>query len=372
MKKRILAISNHGAFLGGGEYSFLELLSNLRSTWEITSVVPEKAELAATLREKGIDTRTIPLAPLRTLNLPRVISCILAYTRLCAKYRPTLVYANGSRAAFYGGITGRLLHLPVVWHCRIADRDPYLDTVLCMLTSCIIANSKATATRFRRGFRHKIRVVYNGIDLQWLRDPSVEKPEFIRNDWKVILVIARASRDKRHDIILSSFEKAAKQDPNIYLVCVGSKDSLDPAWWDLLQERTQKSESKARIHWIGQVEDVRPWYKGAQMLVLASENESFGRVVVEAMAWGVPVIATRVGAIPEIVRDGIDGILITPGSANEVREAVLKLLRDESLKTSVTESGRKRAEGFSIERHVNKMVQVFEETLRHHARRVAQ
>lgn len=371
MKKRILAISNHGAFLGGGEYSFLELLVHLRRSWEIMSVVPETAELAIKLTEKGIDTRTLALSPLRPWLGVKVFASLIAYTRVCAEYRPGLIYANGSRAAFYGGIAGRLLRLPVVWHCRIADRDPYLDTILCLLTSCIITNSNATAARFNPSFRHKIRTIYNGLDLERLRDPSVETPELIRNDWKVILVVARASRDKRHDIVLSSFEKVAEQDPNIHLVCLGAKDPLDPVWWDLLQNRTHQSESKERIHWIGQVEDVRPWYKGAHMLLLGSEKESFGRVVVEAMASGVPVIATRVGAIPEITQDGTDGILVTPGNATEMCEAVLKLLRDERLRNSLSAAGTKRAEKFSLERHANQMVQVFEEILRYKNRRCA-
>jgi len=246
-----------------------------------------------------------------------------------------------------------------------------MDTVLCMLTSCIIANSNATAARFKPRFRNKINTVYNGIDLQWLRDPSVEKPGFIRNDWKVILVVARASRDKHHDLILSSFEQAAKQEPNIHLVCLGSKDSLDPGWWDMLQNRTQQSESKEWIHWFGQVEDIRPWYKAAHMLLLASENESFGRVVVEAMACGVPVITTRVGALPEIIRDGIDGLLVAPGNSVEMSDAILKLIHDDGLRKCFSESGRERAEEFSLGRHVNQMVQVFEEILRYQNRRFA-
>jgi glycosyltransferase involved in cell wall biosynthesis len=371
MKNRILAISNHGGFLGGGEYSFLELLSNLRGTWEIMSVVPETAELASRLREREIDTITLPLAPLRLRSAPKAVLCLIGYIRLCCKYRPALVYANGSRAAFYGGIAGRLLRLPVLWHCRMADRDPLLDAILSILTSCIIVNSNATAARFKRAIRHKIRTVYNGLDLQRLRDPSIEKPESVRDDWKMILVIARVSRWKRHDLALHAFERIAELEPKAHLVCLGAKDHLDPEWWDDLQMLTFQSRFSGRIHWMGQVEDIRPWLRSAFLLLLPSLNEPFGRVLVEAMACGVPVIATRSGGVPEIVREQIDGILVTPGSANEVCEAVIQLLRDESLRNRLSESGRKRAEEFSLERHVNQMVQVFEETLKYQARRFA-
>jgi len=152
----------------------------------------------------------------------------------------------------------------------------------------------------------------------------------------------------------------AKQDPTIHLVCLGSKDAFDPFWWDLLQQRTQQSEWKERIHWIGHVKDVRPWYKVSRMLLLASERESFGRVVVEAMACGLPVIATRVGAIPEIVRHNYDGILVSPHAPEEMAAAVLILLSDETLRNQMGRSGSQRAEAFSLGSHLEKMLTLFE------------
>jgi L-malate glycosyltransferase len=369
MKNRILAISNHGAFLGGGEYSFLELLSHLRRTWEIASVVPETVELAEKLRERGVDTRTIPLAPLRPSYAPKAFLCLIAYTRLCAEYRPALVYANGSRAAFYGGIAGRLLRLPVIWHCRIADRDPLLDAILCILSSCIIVNSNATATRFKPGIRHKIRTVYNGLDLQWLRDCSVEKARFIGNDWKVILVIARVSRWKRHDLAIQAFERIAQTEPKVHLVCLGAKDSLDPGWWDQLQVMTKQSPFSERVHWMGQVEDVRPWLRSAFLLLLPSHNEPFGRVLVEAMACGIPAIATKSGGVPEVIQDGRDGILIAPGDVEAMARAMSMLLQDEHLRISLVQSGKVRAQRFSLDRHAEEMLMIFNQLAFHSPQR---
>jgi len=354
-------MSNHASMLGGGEYSFLELLVHLPSQWTPIAAVPDEGELETLLMEKNIETHKCPLPPIRPWNLIKISAGLLACIRLCRKRRVGLIYANGSRAAFYGEIAGSLLKIPVIWHCRIADPDPYLDFLLAKLSALIVVNSRATANRFQSSFKAKIRVVYNGLDIEWLQNETVRKPEMSQDSWKVILAVARVSRWKRHDLALSAFEQVAKSDPFTHLVCIGAADQFELKWWDYLQERSRFSEFSERIHWIGQVDDVRPWYKAAELLVLPSENEPFGRVLVEAMASGVPVIATRSGGAPEVVRHNKDGILVTPGSVRELAGAMQKVLRDDRLRTHLSIAGQERSKAFSLEAHVAQMVQVFEE-----------
>ena len=372
MKDRILAISNHGVFVGGGEHSFFDLLIRLRARVRILGVVPERAQLFSRLVEEGIETRIIDLPALRPWYTHKMLSSLTAFRKLCAAYRPTLIYANGSRAAFYGCIIGRFMGIPVIWHCRIAEHDPYLDPFLSRLSTVIIANSHATAKRFKTSFSGKIRVVHNGIDLLRLRENTFSIPASIGADWKMILVIARISKWKRHDLALGAFERVAKVEPKAHLVCLGARDSLDPGWWDHMHNMTLNSTFPERIHWIGQVNDIRPWLKSASMLLLPSDNESFGRVLVEAMAAGVPVVGTRSGGAPEIVREGLDGLLVAPGDAFEMSDAILKLINDDGLRKGFSESGRNRAGEFSLERHLKRMVQVFEETMRCRKEFVAQ
>jgi glycosyltransferase involved in cell wall biosynthesis len=205
-------------------------------------------------------------------------------------------------------------------------------------------------------------VVYNGVDLGWLRQEPIRKPELIQEGWEVVLVVARVSRWKRHDLALSAFEKLAASNPLVHLVCVGSSDKLEPEWWKLLQESSGRSPFSKRIHWIGQIDDVRPWYQAASVLLLPSENEPFGRVLVEAMACGLAVVATRSGGVPEIVRDGHDGFLVQ--DLREMVDAILKVLQDKPLRHRLGRSGAERAELFSLTGHVTRMVQVFEESVR--------
>jgi len=361
---RILAISNHATMVGGGEYSFLDLVSHLPADWQVLTVAPREGDLSSTLFKKKVNTRIIPLPAIRPWNMFNILGSLHEYRNICRKYHPHLIYANGSRAAFYGGIVGRILNTPVIWHCRIAEPDVYLDGILTRLSSKIVTNSHATAKRFKPNSLSKIKVVYNGIDIHWLRHQIINKSELIQNDWKIILVVARISKWKRHDLVLSAFERIAGSDPKVHLVCLGSRDELEPDWWHYLQDRSRQSTFSSRIHWVGYVEDVRSWYRSAYMLVLASDNEPFGRVLVEAMACEVPVIAVKSGGVPEIVRHGKDGLLVGPCKVDEIADAMKIILDDRTMRDHIARNAKKRAEYFNLDNHVEKMIGVFEDTIK--------
>lgn len=279
------------------------------------------------------------------------------------KAKVSLIYANGSRPAFYGGIVGRLLKIPLIWHCRIAEKDYWLDPILSRLSNLIIVNSRATGKRFSEQIQGKIRVIYNGIDTQWLKDENVCDAHLQVQENKILLAVARISKWKRHDLVISAFEAVAETQPDLSLVIVGAKDPLEPEWWDYLQKRTADSRYAKRIHWIGNVEDVRPWYRAASILLLPSENEAFGRVLVEAMACGVPVVAARGGGVPEIVRHGKDGILIPMGKSHAMAEAIRIILKDEDTTKKMSRSGKERAKMFSLESHIKAIICEFEEAI---------
>jgi len=364
LTETFLAISNHGSMIGGGEHAFLDLLGHLPTSWKPWAIVPKGGELFKRLSTNHVPALIIPLPSIRPWTIVSMITSLRTLLDAGQRAKSSFVYANGSRAAFYAGIAGRILQIPVIWHCRIAEPDRYLDPILTRLSSSIVVNSRATARRFKSKTSKKVKPVYNGVNIEWLKEEDIKRPREIQKGWKAILVIARVSRRKRHDIALIAFEKVATAEPNAHLFFLGRKDPRDKTWWDELQGRTFRSPFSERIHWIGEVEDVRPWLQSAFLLLSASENESFGRVLIEAMACAVPVIAARSGGVPEVVRDGQDGLLVTPGRPDEMAEAILKLLRNKPLRQKLVESGNERAKLFSLDAHVKKMVEVFEETIK--------
>jgi glycosyltransferase involved in cell wall biosynthesis len=132
----------------------------------------------------------------------------------------------------------------------------------------------------------------------------------IGDGWKVILMVARLSRWKRHDMALSVFETVAQAIPEAHLFFVGAADTEDPEWFAYVQKMAAAGHYSHRIRWIGYADDVRPWYKAAYLSILPSNNAPFGRVFVDSMARGVPVVAFRCGGIPEIIEHEQDGLLV--------------------------------------------------------------
>lgn len=361
--KRIIAISNFGDFVGGGERSFFDVIDGIGRQFLPVVVAPMNGALIKRFKTNNINAEVIPFSRIRPWFFTGILKSIRSLKKTVDKANASLIYANGSKPAFYGGIVGRILKIPVIWHCRIAEKDFWLDFVLSRLSGVIVVNSRGTAKRFSKRIRNKIRIIYNGIDTQWLNEESVGKANLQALDCRIILVVARVSKCKRHDLALNAFEEAARVHPDLHLVLVGAKDPLEPEWWNYLQKRTLDSPYSERIHWIGQLEDVRPWYRVASILLLPSENESFGRVLVEAMACGIPVVATRGGGVPEIVRHEKDGILVSMGNSRELATAIRKLLENNTARLKMGESGKERAKEFGIECHIRAIINVFEETI---------
>ena len=258
MKETLLAISNHAAIIGGGEYSFLDLVSGMKDSWDVIALAPGYGEIHDRLRNRSVPTAVSSLSPIRPWLLHHVFFDVRRIVGHGRTHHADLVYANGSRAALYGGLAAKLLRIPMIWHCRIAVRDPLLDPVLLRLSFRVVVNSRATADRISGKFGAKVRLVYNGIGLSKFRsDPGASRP-VIGSHQRTVISVGRISRQKRHDLVLTAFESLAEVHGALHLYLIGGKDRSEPAWYASLRDRSNGSKFRDRIHWVGHVDDVRP------------------------------------------------------------------------------------------------------------------
>jgi glycosyltransferase involved in cell wall biosynthesis len=354
----VLLVANFAARVGGGEESLLLLARGLdRARFAPHAVVPAEGEMATLLRAAGVPVVVLPLPALRPWTLPAVARAWRRLRRLLADRRIALVHAHGSRGALYAGLAARGLGVPLVWHARIADRDPRLDPLLLGLATRVIAISEAVAARFTGSPRAgRVRVVYNGIDLErWQPGPSPPR------EGLEVLLPGRLMPDKGQATLLRAAPAVLARHRGTRFVLLGADAGGEGA---RLRALARTLGVEAAVELCPWASDPRAAFQAADVVVLPSRSEGFGRVLVEAGCLAKPVVASRVGGIPEIVADGETGLLVPPGDPPALAEALNRLLADPTLRAKLGAAARARAlERFGAARHVAGVQQVYAEAL---------
>jgi glycosyltransferase involved in cell wall biosynthesis len=185
------------------------------------------------------------------------------------------------------------------------------------------------------------------------RSGSTEK-----RNW-VIGMVGRLSEEKRHIDVINAFYEVSKVFPEARLLIVGDGEMKDR----LLKVVTRRNLSRSVI-FAGFVKDLSEYLNRMDIFVLASRTEGFPVVLLEAMAMGLPVIATRVGGIPELIRDNETGFLVRPFRYKELSRAILNVLSDPTNLHIVGERGKKYVfSTFSAEKFVHERERVYESAL---------
>ena len=177
----------------------------------------------------------------------------------------------------------------------------------------------------------------------------------------VLLYVGRVAGNKRVDLLVDALAKVKADHPNVILLVVGDYNS-NPAF----NEVTAKIRGRAlqlgvtnEVIFTGRVEDLPPYYRLATLSVSASLHEGFGVPLIEAMASGVPVVATHAGAQPWVVGDA--GLLAIPGDADDLAAQITRVLDDDALHGELVQRGLQRAFDFSLEAYYNGWTRIINE-----------
>ena len=201
-----------------------------------------------------------------------------------------------------------------------------------------VAVSEAAAEFATRHFRGDVRIIPNGADVELFEKASpADLPE-----GRCLLFVNRLEPRKGFAVAVRAFAVLAREQPDLLLVVAGDGPERDAV--SLLP-----AEARRRVIMLGNVpHDLLPAYHAAADLFLGSAvgNESFGIVLVEAMASGLPVVASNIPGYREVVRDGIDGLLVPPGDAGALAAAVRRIIGDPGLGEEFRTAGRDRAQRY--------------------------
>lgn len=229
-----------------------------------------------------------------------------------------------------------------------------LDLLFSGMHQMVFSNSKIAADFLeQRGYpKRPVVLTYNGLDVSAFH-PDEGKEETravlgIPADVRVAVCVALFRREKGHQRLLDAFAKVAARMPEARLLLVG-----DGELRQVLMEQCGALGIVEKVHFVGKQQDVAKWLQASDVFVLFSDFEGFPNAVLEGMAAGLPVVCTKVGGIPELVRDGEDGALVPLGDEAAAVEALVSLLGDPVRARAVGQAGRRRVEErFSMEQMV--------------------
>lgn len=255
------------------------------------------------------------------------------------------------------------------YHTRI-DRPVHvaLDRICTRLAHRVIAVSQHTADHLVKAEGaqpDKIRVVHNGIDFARVQISSPEAPERIRAELdlagrRVALIAARLHPEKGYEHLLRAVPAVAAEVPDFMLLVAGAGPF--EAQYRALSAALGCGEA---VRFLGFRRDLPDLMAACDVLVLPSLAEAFGLVAAEAVYLGVPIVASRVGGIPEIVDDEVDGLLVPPGDHGALAGALVRVLTDRELRCRLAGAGRERITGlFGFERMMREYERVYDELVR--------
>ena len=383
---------SHAAALGGAELYLLDYLTYCRLKHQnqgSKTLLFAEGNFAESLRGVGAEVEVLA-APKRLLGVTReakgykslgVASELLGLARKVARAALDydVIFANSQKAFTVGALAALSARKPLIWclhdiltaeHFSAANRK--LVIALAKLTGAlVVANSQATADAFvaAGGQKSKVRVVYNGIDVDAYcrdvtahdiathdvtadlrRDPGVAGIDLSiglgTGNAPVVGVFSRLSEWKGQHVLLD----ALTQLPGVHAVLVGDALFGEDAYAERLREQTRRLGLGDRVHFLGFRRDIPELMQRVDIVAHTSVTaEPFGRVVVEGMLSEKPVIATRAGAIPEIISDGETGLMVEPGDADALAAAISATLAAPERAAALGKAARRAAQGrFSL------------------------
>ncbi len=379
-QKPTILYLDHTAELGGGELALIGLIKNLdRSKFEPIIVLCTEGPLVEKFQSIGIEPVVLPISSDvsgtrkdaitgGSLAKLKVVWATVRYAGKLSKFirqnRVDILHANSLKADIIGGIAGRMAGVKVIWHIRDRIEDDYLPSKVVLLfrwladhlPHFIIANSHATLETLHLQHR-PAQAIYSGIDLPEIFDTPADLNQ------PVIGLVGRITPWKGQHIFIDAAAKVIQTFPDAKFQIIGAPLFGEEDYLEQIKIQAEKLNISSSIEFLGFRKDAQALLSKMSIVVHASTTgEPFGQVVAQGMAAGKPVIGTNGGGVPELIVDGITGVLVPMGDSAAMAQAICSLLTDPVRCKSMGEAGRKRAaEKFTAETTTREVENVYNE-----------
>ncbi len=292
--------------------------------------------------------------------------------RLLRRERPVILHTSMFHANLSGRVLGWLAGVPIIitwrhspsiggalrellnrWTVRLDDR---------IVATCELV--RQIEIERARVPSDKVITIYNGIDMEEfsaspLAAVRIQQALNIPADTLLLGSVGRMHRSKDFGNLLTAIVQVRKRIPTVRLLLVGDGELRGE-----LETQTQSLGLSSVVTFAGLRDDIPDILAALDVFILPSRWEGLPLVVLEAMAAGLPVVATAVGGTPEVVMDGVTGLLVPPRDPDALAQAITRLLRDPDLRRKMGQAGRERVQQhFSMEKMVQQTQSLYKQLL---------
>lgn len=302
----------------------------------------------------------------------KTIASAVDIRKLIKKHNPDVVYAHSSIAGAVTrlaciGLSCKVIYNPHGWSFNMQSEKKNIFVALeklmapfCDAIVCISEAEKQSALKKKICKEDKLHVIYNGIDLEEYKEITATREDLnIPEDAFVVGMVGRISKQKAPDVFVRMAAEVTKSVENTYFIIVGDVVEGEARERKEIEELSQKLG--VRLYITGWIDNPLDYVKQFDVACLLSRWEGFGLAIPEYMLCEKPIVATRVDAIPYLIEDGVNGLLVGVDDYKAATEAVLKCREIETSDRLVASGLRTVHEKFDAKRVANQCQQLFKE-----------
>lgn len=345
---RVLVVE-HKEIFGGGQVALLNVArewARQNAPMQVALVCPPNAALAPRARSRGIKTFAFPLGRIEKTKtgLWNGAQRVVPTWRLLQTLRRTraeVILANGAFSFLASVLAAKLARVPLVWweHNTTLPNDAMLKRMITWAHHIIVVSEtiQAQFTQLVPTAREKIAVIYNGVDTETFCKRETRAACLREWNWdehaRIVGTVSRLAPEKGVDFFVAAAREIVRAEPQARFVIAGD---------GALRAELQARAADAPIRFLGAREDIPDVLNALDVFVMPSRAEAFGIAAVEAMACELPVVASAVGGLREVILNAETGLLVPVGDVRALANAILELLRDENKRRAMGERGRAR------------------------------
>jgi glycosyltransferase involved in cell wall biosynthesis/SAM-dependent methyltransferase len=373
MQKNILYISDTGTIIGGGEISLLNLLESLdKSEFRAVVGVPTEGDWSQRIKALGISVQFFRYKKvINPLHFSDTISCVRTLCGIIRKENIDLVHTNSTGGVvLLAGIACWLTKKPLISHVRLIYTGFLQDFIQGFLSTKVVIISRIVGRK--PGFvffRKKLVLIYNGVNLERFNcqksDEDFREEVHIPENAPLIGAAGAYVCGKGFEYLVKAVGLLKTQVPDLRVVIVGFHSAENKAYGDKLKRMAEKAGVGGLISFLNRTDDMARFFNALDVFVLPSLMESFGRVLIEAMACEKPIVAFNAGAVPEIAIDGATAFLVKPRDYKGLAQKLAVLLKNKETALLFGKNARQRClQLFDIKMHAQAVGKLYREVLK--------